>query len=860
MKPAKRLSLVLFLGAVFLTGAEVYRKPPQAVLDILNAPVTPALSISPARNFAMQGAPVRNPPISELSQPMLRLAGIRINPKTNGLHNTTFNTTLSLRHIPEGTEIPVDLPANPKLSLGKWSPDGNHFAFTNTTANAIEVYIGDTATGKTHKIPNVHVNGVFGGRGGAGGGRGGADTGGGSPDMAWMPDSKTLLVSLVRTNRGPEPPRPLVPPGPNAQETLGGGRGARTFEDMLETPHDEDVFEYYATSQLALLDAATGKISPIGKPAIIESARVSPDGNYFIVTTIRRPFSYVYPARQFPKEMDVWDRTGKVVHKIASLPLGGGGRGGAAAPVPAPTDTPAAPVTPGTRGLQWRPGEPATLMWFESLGGPQAATPPADANGGRSGRGNQPPRPDHILALKAPFSGAPTEIFKWTQAIGNISMFEKDGLALIESGGAGGRGGGGGGGRAGGRPAQTFLIDFTHPTQEPRLILSRIASDRYHDPGRPMMKTLPSGERVILADGDNIFLSGQGASTDGDHPFLSRFNLTTLKAEPLFRCDNDHYEMVEAVLDAHAAKYITRRESPIEPPNYYLRTGTGDAVAITKFADPQPQVRAITRQRVTYKREDGVDLSFTLYLPPGYKQGTRLPTVVWAYPREFDTPEAAGEVTGSQNRFTEIAGYSQLFFVLGGYAVLDNAAMPIVGDSRSVNDHFVDQVVMDAKAAIDKAVAMGVTDPARVGVGGHSYGAFMTANLLAHSDLFKAGIAESGAYNRTLTPFSFQNERRTIWQAPETYLKMSPFMYADKLKEPILLIHGEADDNDGTFPVQSDRMYQAVRGNGGTVRLVYLPYEAHGYRARETIEHVLWEKFQWFDKYVKGATPSQTNN
>lgn len=139
----------------------------------------------------------------------------------------------------------------------------------------------------------------------------------------------------------------------------------------------------------------------------------------------------------------------------------------------------------------------------------------------------------------------------------------------------------------------------------------------------------------------------------------------------------------------------------------------------------------------------------------------------------------------------------------------------------------------------------------------------MTANLLAHSDLFRAGIARSGAYNRTLTPFGFQSERRTFWEAPEMYAKVSPFWYADKIKEPILLIHGEADNNQGTFPIQSERMFAAIRGNGGTARLVMLPLEAHGYAAKESTEHTLFEMVQWFDKWVKNAKPrgsSQAGN
>lgn len=361
-----------------------------------------------------------------------------------------------------------------------------------------------------------------------------------------------------------------------------------------------------------------------------------------------------------------------------------------------------------------------------------------------------------------------------------------------------------------------------------------------------------------MESGDYIFLTGAGAGPKGDHPFLDRFNLATLKSERIFQCADDVYEVVEAVLDNTGDLYITRKESPSEPPNYYLHKGTS-VLALTSFQDPAPQVRKIKHQLVTYKRPDGVPLSMDLYLPPDYKQGTRLPAVMWAYPREYNDAATAGQIQGSTQRFTTITGYSELFFLLHGYAVLANAAMPVVGTIDVVNNTYVEQTTADAKAAIDTAAGMGVVDPERVGVGGHSYGAFMTANLLAHTRLFKAGIAESGAYNRTLTPFGFQSERRTFWEAKDTYLNMSPFYFADKIKDPILLIHGEADDNSGTFPVQSDRMYQALRGNGATVRLVFLPDEAHGYRAKETIEHVLWEKLRWFDKYVKDAPVQATS-
>jgi dipeptidyl aminopeptidase/acylaminoacyl peptidase len=411
------------------------------------------------------------------------------------------------------------------------------------------------------------------------------------------------------------------------------------------------------------------------------------------------------------------------------------------------------------------------------------------------------------------------------------------------------------------RWTRTFMVNLNQPGAPPKLIWERSIRDRYGDRGIPLTKRLPNGRRVIWQNGDTILLAGAGASAKGDYPFLDRFNLQTLKAERIFQSAEGTYEEVAALASDDGTRFITRHESPTDPPNYFLHTaGSSDSKALTHFPDPAPQLRGITKQLVTYKRADGVPLSFTLYLPANYKKGEALPTIVWAYPLEFSDADTAGQVTGSTNRFTTISGISELFLVTQGYAVLDNATMPVIGDPDTMNNTYVEQVVASAKAAIDKAVEMGVTDRNRVGVGGHSYGAFMTANLLAHSDLFKAGVARSGAYNRTLTPFGFQSERRTLWEAPEMYIKISPFMFADKIRHPILLIHGMADDNSGTFPIQSERLYQAIKGNGGIVRYVQLPYEAHGYLGRESVEHTLYEMVAWFDKWVKNAPPAGSSS
>jgi dipeptidyl aminopeptidase/acylaminoacyl peptidase len=413
---------------------------------------------------------------------------------------------------------------------------------------------------------------------------------------------------------------------------------------------------------------------------------------------------------------------------------------------------------------------------------------------------------------------------------------------------------------------RVFMTDYRNPSGTPKLISDLNVNDRYNDIGSPVTKLLPNGKSVIMQNGDEIFLEGDGASADGDRPFLRGYNIKDLRSYDIFRSSKDDYETFITFKNdskfTDSVSIITRKENITSPPNYFSRViftqGIGSQPSpqsVTNFTDPTPQLRGITKQLVKYKRADGVDLSFTLYLPPNYKAGTRLPTVVWAYPLEFTDASTAGQVSGSTKRFTSIGSYSHLFFLLQGYAVLDDTTMPVIGNPETVNETFVKQIVDSAKAAIEKATEMGVTDPERVGVGGHSYGAFMTANLLAHSDLFRAGIARSGAYNRTLTPFGFQSERRSFWDAKDMYMNVSPFAFADKIKEPILLMHGEADNNQGTFPIQSERMFAAIRGNGGTTRLVMYPLEQHGYSARETIGDALFQMIDWFDIYVKNAKP-----
>jgi dipeptidyl aminopeptidase/acylaminoacyl peptidase len=813
-----------------LQGAKfTYQQAPKVIHDVLNSPAQPTVLVAPTHDRMLVVDSRRHPSVADLAQPMLRIGGLRINPATNGPHHPPRHIALRVVSIDTGKETKVALPPNAWISLPEWSFDGKHFAFLNYTPTAIQLFVGDAATAAVHVVPGVKVNAAFGG----GFGRNEA--------LNWMPDNKTLAVLTVPAGRGAVPADIKVATGPHVQESAGKVAPIPTYEDLLQNPHDEDLFDYYCTSQLNLLDIASGKITPVGKPAIFEQIDASPDGKHLLVVRLHKPYSYLIPAMEFPKTAQVWDRTGKNEFQLADLPSHEG--------------VPLEGVLTGPRNYGWRATAPATLVWGEALDGGDTRA--------------KVPFHDKVLALTAPFQGQPVELTKVQFRL------------MSRGAGVGGRGG---------SPVvmwgekyalvteydrarrwtRTKMIDPDKPGDEGRIIWDRSAQDRYRDPGVPVFLTRANGARIVLQDGNTIFLRSEGASPKGDFPFLAKFDLETLKSERIFTAADGTYEAVEALLSNDGSKFLTRFETPNDVPNYFVRTaGSNDKKQVTKFVDPNPSLRGIQKQLVTYKREDGVPLSFTLYLPPDcgspadkgampcHQTGVRMPTIVWAYPLEFSDASTAGQVGGSQYRFTQMGGISELFLVTQGYALLDSATMPVVGDPETMNDKYVEQITMSAKAAIDKAAEMGVTDPNRVGVGGHSYGAFMTANLLAHTKLFKAGVARSGAYNRTLTPFGFQSERRTFWEAPDMYLNVSPFAHAQNIKTPILLIHGEADDNSGTFPIQSERMYAAIKGNGGVVRYVTLPYEPHGYLGRESVEHVQWEMVHWFDQWVKNPKPAQ---
>ena len=717
----KRRGFVLLWCASALLAFEEYRKPPKEVLDVLNAPLPPVVWANQTGTHVLIAQLRRYPPIADVSQPFLGLAGLRINPNTNGSHLLNYYYDLKLKEIATGRDVPLNLPAAIKLGTPSWSPDGRTFALLNTTADHVELLIGDAASGKVRSVPKLALNPIFGNT------------------WSWM-GSKTLLARTVPAGRAKAPAPPAVPTGPIVQEASSQSGPVRTLQDMLDSPHDEALFEYFGTSQLATIDIASLKVTPVGKPGVYISHTAAPDGKHVLISRVDRPYSYLHSYFSFPRSVEVWDGSGQTLYTVAKLPL---------------TDNvPIGGVPTGRRNTRWYPADPSTLVWVEALdnGNPK----------------NKVPHRDRLMRFKAPFKDEPVELMRVEHRLDDWSAIEGTTQVLVTDY------------DRDKTWTRTMLVDFAKPGTPGKQIWSRNIRDRYRNPGSPVTKRTSTGHPVVVSNSGSIFLDGIGATPQGDRPFLDRMSLADGKTERLYRSGDNEYETFIDLVADDGSRFLTRRESPSEAPNYFVRSASGEKKALTDYKDPSPQLRRIRKQLVRYKRADGVDLSFTLYLPPDYKEGTRLPTVLNAYPTEFTDSDVAGQVAGSTQTFTSLSGYSHLFYVLAGYAVLDATAMPVVGDPETVNNTYVEQITASAKAAIDKAAEMGVTDPNRVGAIGHSYGAFMTANLLAHTDLFKAGVARSGAYNRTLTPFGFQSERRTYWEAADTYLKMSPFQYAQR--------------------------------------------------------------------------------
>jgi dipeptidyl aminopeptidase/acylaminoacyl peptidase len=796
------------------SGDAAYQVPPKVIADLADAPRIPSTLIGPTGELVLLARTATHLAMVDLCRPELKLAGLRFDPVLRVQSRAAYYTSFSLQEIPGGKERKVKgLPRNPRLNFFEWSGNGRYLAFTHSAlpgrrslGEGLQLWVLDSQTMKARHLAGAQLNACY-----------------PSSVFSWLPDNETLVCRAVPLDLPLPPVAETLPQGPLVQENLGVKTPARTLEDLLKNPHDERLFEHYLRTELALLslDGSVRRLpSPPEGHKLIVAVGPSPDGNYLLLESIHRPFSYALGAHSFPRCLEVIDLNGRGLLQVADLPLAD----------QVPIDFDATPE--GAREIGWRSDRPAELTWVEAMDG-------GDPRRAAEVR-------DRLVAIAAPFEGEPRVLMELSLRYRG-TRWGDDELALVSEG------------WWKTRRVVTWRVDPSG-RRAPEILFDRSSEDRYSDPGGPAMQILSTGHVAIRRsdDGKAIFLLGSGASPEGDRPFLDRLELDTRETTRLWRSESGTggdsvFERVVRLLDGRGERWLSSREATSVTPNLFLRTAAdGELQPVTRFTHPAPIMGTLKKELIRYTRADGVQLSATLFLPPDYEPSAGpLPVLMWAYPSEFKSAAAAGQVRESPYRFVQPWWGGPELFALRGFAVLDNPTFPIVGVGKEEpNDTYVEQLVSSARAAVQELIRRGVGDPNRCAIGGHSYGAFTTANLLAHSDLFRAGIARSGAYNRTLTPFGFQSEERSFWEARETYLAMSPFNYADRIKRPLLLVHGAEDNNSGTYPIQSERLYQAIKGLGGTARLVMLPRESHSYRARESIMHTLWEMDRWLETYV----------
>lgn len=778
-----------------------YQKPSKEILELVDVDLAPAVLMDSKRENMILLYRDAYKTIADLSQEELRLGGLRIDPKTNIGSRTTYYKNVQYRKVnSKGNAKQVEgLPLNAKLSNFSWSPDEKNIALTNTTANGVEVWVLNVEKGNVKKVTESTVNANLG------------------DVINWFEDSKSFLVKMTS-----EASQPLIniesaiPTGPTVSENNGKKAQNRTYQDLLKNPNDEFNFEQLALSDLikVSLDGKKEKWLP---SAMYRNVSFSPDGQYVMVTTVEKPFSYLVTYNRFPSKTIVYDKNAKLIQTLIEVPL--------------IEDLPQGfmATRTGKRDFRWRSDRPSTIIYAEALDGGDPKNEVVEHR-------------DEVFELEAPFMGDGKSILKTINRFSGIT-WGNDSIAIAYDY------------WWNTRNTKTYLFNPSDVTKEIEIIFDRNYQDRYSDPGGFETKRNKFGSSVLELKENKGFLLGDGYTEEGQFPFIHSFNFKTKEKVVIYSSNIEGKKEDIRSYDVEQNKALVRIESPTEFPNYFFREfETNTLEQLTTFDNPFKSIQNVYKEVINYKREDGLDLSATLYLPVGYdlSKKEKKPMILWAYPREYKDKSSAGQNTQNPNEFTYPYYGSPIYWVTKGYVVLDDATFPIVGEGEEQpNDSFRKQLVANAKAAIDAVDDRGYIDRNKVAVGGHSYGAFMVANLLSHSDLFAAGIARSGAYNRTLTPFGFQSEERNYWEAPEVYNTMSPFMHADKMKHPLLLIHGEADNNSGTYPMQSERYFNALKGLGATVRLVILPKESHGYSAKESILHLLWEQDQWLEKYVK---------
>ncbi|MBK77951.1 MAG: S9 family peptidase [Flavobacteriaceae bacterium] len=779
-----------------------YQIPKKEILDLVDVDRAPSVLKDEKNNYMVFVYRPEYKSIDELSQKEMRLGGLRVNPYLNIGSRTTYYNKVKILRLKKGDKSPIEvkgLPTNPKLSNFVYSPDQSKIAMINTTSDRLELWVLNIEKALARRINTPSLNATLG------------------SVINWFSDNKSLLIKIRPENSNIIIDQEnMTPTGPTITENMGDKAQNRTYQDLLKNITDENNFEQLSRSKLIKV-SLKGKISQWLDENMYRSISFSPDGKYVLVNIIKKPFSYIVTYSRFPNETLVYDLNGKLIKKIAESPL----------LEVLPKGFMATKV--GKRSISWRNDLPSSLRYIEALDG---GDPSVEVD-----------YRDKLMNWDAPFNKNPEFLIKTINRINNINWGNEN-FAIVRDI------------WWNNRNTKTYLFNPSNSNVKPKIISDRNYQDIYSNPGSYVTKRNDYNRSVLLIKNNNLFRIADGFSKEGQFPYVEKLNINDLSTATIYK--SNYETKFENIIDFDFEKneLFVRIESKQDFPNYYFRKLSKNNILdqITFFKNPFESLKKVSKQTITYKREDGLDLSGVLYLPPDYDKTKpeRKPMILWAYPREYKDKNSASQKTNNPNRFIYPSWASPIYWVTQGYVLLDRASFPIIGEKDvEPNDSFRNQLVSNAKAAIDELDKKGYIDPKKVAVGGHSYGAFMVANLLSHSNLFSAGIARSGAYNRTLTPFGFQSEERTYWEAPEVYYRMSPFMHADKMKTPLLLIHGEADNNSGTYPMQSKRYFNALKGLGATVRLVMFPKESHGYRAKETILHLLWEQDQWLEKYLK---------
>jgi len=798
----KSVFFLLLSSSLFAQENLTYQKPSKEILALAEYDRAPSVTMDTKKEWMLLSYRNTYKSLDDLNQEEMRLGGLRINPITNISSTVTYINNLKVRRIKDKNELQVQgLPNNPKIANLSWSPDEKKIAFTHTTNSGVELWVLDLASAKATKLTSDNLNANM-----------------GNP-VSWFRDGKTILVKTLVPNRAALiDSKKDLPNGPIVSNSEGKVSQNRTYQDLLKNKTDEQNFENLVTSELYKVDL-TGKAELFKKADMYAGESFSPDGNYIMISTLQKPFSYIVPLGRFPQKTIVYDKSGNEIKTVNEVPLNEIMPKGFMA------------VRQGKRSMGWRNDAPATLYYAEALDGGDPA--------------NKVEFRDEVFLWKAPFTATPTSLVKTPQRFGGIT-WGNDQIAVVYDS------------WYDTRNTKTYLINPSNPSVAPKVISDRNSQDIYSDPGNFETKKNDYGRQVLAMEGDNAYLIGNGFTKEGQFPFIDEFNTKTLKSKRLYQSAfKNKKEDILSIEDYKKGDVLVQIQSPTEFPNYYFRNikSKDKITPITAFKNPFESIKNVYKEVIKYKRKDGVELSGTLYLPANYDRKAKkekLPLLIWAYPTEFKDKNSAGQSNQNPNEFTFPNYGSFVYWVTKGYAVLDDASFPIIGEGKTEpNDTFITQLVANGEAAIDAVDNLGYINRKKVAVGGHSYGAFMTANLLTHSNLFACGIARSGAYNRTLTPFGFQSEQRNYWEVPNIYNGMSPFMNADKMKTPLLLVHGEADNNPGTFTLQTERYFQALKGLGAPARMVILPKESHGYVAKENIFHLLWEQDQFLEKYLK---------